>query len=352
MKQLKQLLNIDESYTRALKKQKIFNKVKDNIPLIKGYNYSCDLLFLPTDSKTKEKYLLVVTDLADDSFDIEPLKDKFSKNVLNALLKIFKRGILKKPYSSISTDSGSEFKGVFAQYLYDNNIYHKIALPNRHTQQSNVERLNRTLGRLINGYLNSLETNTNKKCTNWTNILPILRTKLNEFRIKKLPKDLYTYQYPLFQGDEKILKKKNDVNIYEFQKPKFKIGDYVHYKLDTPLNTFGEKQHGNFREGDYRQSKESLPITKILFMNTAPYYRYMLKDKNNVSYCENQLKRSKIQEELRVPLKIVGKKKIRGETFYKIRWRGLKAKDDTWESENNLIQDGLENFIDSYNNNN
>ena len=349
MKQLKQLLNIDETYTRNLKKQKTFNSVKANIPLIKNYNYMADLLFLPTDSKTKNKYLLVVTDIADDAFDIEPLKDKFSKNVLNALLKIFKRGILKKPYASISTDSGSEFKGVFAQYLYDNNIYHKIALPNRHTQQANVERLNRTLGRLINGYMNSNENQTGNKSTDWSDILPILRTKLNELRIKKLPKDIYTYHYPLFKGDEKIIKKKDDKITYEFQKPKFKVDEYVHYKLDSPLNTFGEKQHGKFREGDFRISKESLPIIKIIFMNTPPYYRYILKGKTNVSYCESELKRSKIQEELRVPLKIVGKKNVRGETYYKIRWRNLKKKDDTWELEENLLEDGLANFIDSYN---
>ena len=53
MKQLKQLLNIDETYTRNLKKQKTFNSVKANIPLIKIYNYMDDLLFLTTDSKTK-----------------------------------------------------------------------------------------------------------------------------------------------------------------------------------------------------------------------------------------------------------------------------------------------------------
>ena len=40
-------LNIDTKFTKAVKKQKVFNHVKNNIPPVKGYNYMCDLLQLP-----------------------------------------------------------------------------------------------------------------------------------------------------------------------------------------------------------------------------------------------------------------------------------------------------------------
>ena len=46
------------------------------------------------------------------------------------------------------------------KYLYDNNIYHKKALPGRHTQQANVESLNRILGRILNNYMSEKELET------------------------------------------------------------------------------------------------------------------------------------------------------------------------------------------------
>jgi hypothetical protein len=145
-------LDIDETFTRPRPEQKQFNHIKNNIPLVANYNYMADILFLPT-SKEGFKYLLVMVDLATDAFDVEPLKSKSAEAVLAGMLRLFKRKYLKKPYASIRTDSGSEFQSVFHKYLYDNSILHKVALPNRHKQLANVESLNRTLGRLINGYL-------------------------------------------------------------------------------------------------------------------------------------------------------------------------------------------------------
>lgn len=97
-------LGIDEKFTKAPRQPKFFNKIKDNIPWVKNYNFMADLLFLPTTSKGF-KYLLVMVDIASDEFDIEPLKDKESSTVLNATKAIFKRGILKLPYASIKMDS-------------------------------------------------------------------------------------------------------------------------------------------------------------------------------------------------------------------------------------------------------
>ena len=97
------------------------------------------------------KCLLVIVDLASDKFDIEPIKNKDSSTVLNAMKKIYARGILKQPYSSLKTDSGTEFKGVFHKWLWDNDIFHKVGSPNRHKALANVENLNRQLGEVIIG---------------------------------------------------------------------------------------------------------------------------------------------------------------------------------------------------------
>eukprot|EP01038_Epipyxis_sp_PR26KG_P014302 gene14302-19183_t len=144
--------------------------------------------------------------------------------------------------------------------------------------------------------------------------------------------------------------KKTGKITYDYNPPKFNVGDFVHYKLDEPLNALGQKQNTKkFREGDYRLSKEALKIKEILYFNTPPYYRYLLEGRPNVSYCDEQLKKSNTTHEMRVPSKIVGKMKKNGETYYKIRWKNLKKKDDTYESKTNLIEDGLKDFfIDDY----
>ena len=114
------------------------------------------------------------------SFEID---DKlYKQTVLNALLKNFKRDYIDKPLSSISTDAGTEFKDVFNNYLYNNNIFHKVASTSRHTQQANVESLNRILGKIIMIYLSKKSMETDTEYTDWTNLLPQIRINLNKYR--------------------------------------------------------------------------------------------------------------------------------------------------------------------------
>ena len=121
MNQLLKKLNIDETFTKKTKRDKVFTKISDAVTPIEGYNYMADLLYLPDDDGYK--YLLVMTDVITHAFDIEPIKNKESATVLKAMKDIFKRKYLKKPKASLRTDNGTEFKGVFHKYLYDNNIY-------------------------------------------------------------------------------------------------------------------------------------------------------------------------------------------------------------------------------------
>jgi len=111
MKNLKTLLGINERFTKVIQADKTFTKVKDNVPLIKNYNFMMDVLHLPTDKFGYNK-LLVCVDLATDEFDIQPMKGETSEEVLKAFIKMFSRGYIKLPYSSISTDGGSSFKSV------------------------------------------------------------------------------------------------------------------------------------------------------------------------------------------------------------------------------------------------
>ena len=282
-------LKIDETFSKRIqtKPKEGFNKVKDNIPLIANYNFMADLLHLPT-AKLGYKYLLVVVDLATNKFDIEPMKDKEADTTLKALKKCFLRDYIKLPYSSLKTDGGTEFKGVFHKYLYDHDILHKVGLADRHKSLANVESLNRQLSRLIMGYLNTKDKERQNISTDWLPTIPILRKELNKIREIKLPDDITTHQYPVFDNETKTKTKTSTKILIQ---PKFKIGDTVHRALDAPRTALGKKQNTkNFRSGDITFDTTPNTIEKIIYMGgKGPNYRYMLSGIHNASYTENEL---------------------------------------------------------------
>lgn len=338
MKAILNKLKIDETFTRKNNsKQKVFNHIKNNIPLIADYNFMADLVEMPTTSKGYQ-YLFVMVDLATDEFDIEPLKNKTPENVVDGMLKMFKRPYIKKPEASVATDGGNEFKGVFHKWLYDNNIYHKISMPNRKTQMANVEALNGQLVRLFNGYMNMKEEATNKPYKNWDDIIDVVRKELNKIRVKKLkPYNINNYPVP------------------NLEKPsKFNVGDIVHYKLDWAENALGQKQPTPyFRIGDYRYSKVPKKIIQVLYFNDEPYYRYLLEGMDKVSFSEYQLMMAKKDEkETKYKVKkILDKRVVKKQVQYLIWWDKYKKSEATWENEKGLIEDGLKDMIDEFNKN-
>lgn len=277
MKSILRKFNINEKLTKPRLKQKQFNQIEYNVPMIEDYNFMSDLLHLPT-TKSGYKYLLVVVDLASKEFDIEPMKDTNSKSTVEAIEKMFKRPYIKRPYSSIQVDGGAEFNKYFTQWCKENDILLKRTVPYRHKQNSMVESLNKQLGRLFNGYMNYKEQQTNKTYREWDDILDEVREELNKFRKRSMPKNVSEFDYPFH--DQTYISR-------------FKVGDYVHYKLDYPQDALGNKQPtAQFRTGDYRYSHEPLEIVKVITMNQSPYYRYMLDGIPNASYSEYELLKS------------------------------------------------------------
>lgn len=318
-------LGIDEKYTKPLKKTKKFTRVKDQVPPIKDYNFMADILFLPKD-KRGYRYLLVIVDLADDSFDVEPLKSKEARVVLNAMKEIFKRRHLNEPEASIQTDAGSEFKGVFHKYLYNKNILHKTTLQGRHTQMANVERLNRTLGRLINGYMNKKEFETGKPYLEWREILDVLRDRLNKIRKRTLPKDIFTVDYAT-----------PDVR----RKAKYKVGDVVYRALDQPRNVLNQRVSGEtFRMGDLRWELVPRQITKVLHVSGSIPHRYMLSRLPNVSFTERQLTPAdEEQEEFEIKELLELLEDEDGVEWYKVWWKGQPKKKATLVPREQLLKD-------------
>jgi hypothetical protein len=119
--------------------------------------------------------------LATDEIDFEPMKSK--SETLLAMKKIFTSEHFKKPFAAIATDGGTEFKGIFNKWLYNESIYHKVAEPYRQ-QQMSIENVNKQLGRILNGYMNQIKVETGQFFKEWADadVLNTIRTDLNKHR--------------------------------------------------------------------------------------------------------------------------------------------------------------------------
>ena len=316
MNNLKASFDIDDTYTKLYRRPTHpdqMTKVKEQIPLVADYNYMADVLYLPTDKFGFNK-LLVVCDIADDMFDIEKMKGESAEETLNAFKKMMKRDIIKVPYASLLTDGGSSFKGVFHKFLYENGVNHRVARPGRHHQLSNVDSLCRQLGMVFNGIMNKKEEETGKVSKAWTHAIDEVRGKLNNYRRSrgvKLPKDLTTYEYPIFDnvipkikikkikttttegGDlnEDVEAHPTEQQKYKQIKPKYKEGDLVNVLLEEPQTILGKKQPTkNFRVGDLRLEKKKRKILKVLYYSGPNHYRYLVDGLPGASYTEQELK--------------------------------------------------------------
>ena len=79
------------------------------------------------------------------------LQSKSSRNVLNAFERILNRLPIRPLI--ISCDNGTEFKGVFKQFLEDNNIKIILSNPYKPSDHGKVERFNRVLKTSVDRYL-------------------------------------------------------------------------------------------------------------------------------------------------------------------------------------------------------
>ena len=323
-------LGISEKFTKRIRKPKhAFNKTDDMLVREADKNHQADLLQLP---KTKEgyQYMLVIVDLWSREVDFEPLKDKSSATVKEAFKTIFKRPYLNAPVM-VKTDNGTEFKGEADKYLKKEGVWHRTGHPYRHQNQANVERMNRTIGRLLNGYMNAKEEATGKVYREWTDVLDIIRTDLNKMR---------------YRADQPDYVPTLDVSTT----PKFKVGDLVHRKLDYPQNALGHKQPTeNFRVGDYRFERHPKEIISVFPYpkGKQPGFRYMLRDILDTSYAEWELMKSKDQVAKYVVERLLAKKRVRGKTFYKVKWRGFSKQYNSWEPEETLMED-VPDLVEAY----
>ena len=123
----------------------------------------------------------------------------------------------------------------------------------------------------------------------------------------------------------------------------------VYRKLDKPRNALGNKQSTDaFREGDFRLDiVEPRKIKRILYYNTEPYYRYILNDVPNVSYPESELRLATERREKFIILRLTGRMKRNGITYYKCVWKNAKQHRPSWEPRTELIKD-IPDMVEEY----
>jgi hypothetical protein len=77
-------------------------------------------------------------------------------------------------------------------------------------------------------------------------------------------------------------------------------------------------------------------------------WRYRLNGFPNVAYAEAELKPAVEETEKYEVKKIISKRTVNKKVQYLVWWKRQKKVESTWENATNLIEDGLEDYIQSY----
>jgi len=215
------------------------------------------------------------------------------------LTRFDKSDYLTIPKYSLITDSGSEFKGLFQNYLFNESIFHKTIMKGNHTAMSPIDNLCYQLGKILNDYMSSVELQTGKVYRQWPDIIDTVIIEMNKIRKRELP-DINEFDTRFVNDIKQIRKISNNKKTgekietieQEFIKPKFRVGQYVYVLLKTPKNILGKNQSTlNFRAGDMTVDPERREITEVLMMNgKGPLYRYLVDGYRHVSFSESQLR--------------------------------------------------------------
>ena len=144
--------------------------------------HQADLLFLPHDRVGRKtyKYALTVVDIASRYKEAEPLATKESKEVADALTRIYKRSSLKWP-KLLQVDPGREFMGTVNQILSKHGVSVRRGRVDIHRDQGIVERFNRTLSERLFGhqYAQEMRLPEGQRSTMWVARLPAVIASLN-----------------------------------------------------------------------------------------------------------------------------------------------------------------------------
>jgi hypothetical protein len=273
---------ISKLYQRPIK------ETNDNMPkfqiLEPNYLQNADTLYLPEDTYKgkKYKYLLVVTDAYNKRMDAEPYTNlkQDSHEVLDALKKIYKRGIVKYP-KILVFDNGNENGDIYLKkYLHEHKINMRFMQAGRYRQIASVKASKRKLASVLFRFMANEELLTGEVSRNWVQEVPDLVEAINE----NLPP-------PNTEIPEKLLSTK-------FSGKMLPIGARVRVLLDRPRDTVkGNLMSGNFRSTDIRWDPNVRRIENIL-LKPGQVPLYLVSDDGDklVARTKNQLQLVKRNE--------------------------------------------------------
>ena len=356
---------LDRSLPRSFMKNQEINKLfivpkketHEEMPIFYNYEedntHQTDILFLPHD-KVKGKvwaYALVVVDIASGDTDGEPLefhkgwKGPTSRDVTDAIIKIYKRKNLSTPKLLI-TDSGREFLDVpFQNFLEKNSISWKKAIGGRHRQVGMVERRNYTIGRAIMMKQFAESMITQKETVHWVKEFPKLMFFVNQ-RFHHKP-----------QTDAELYKKHGDP--WKEKQVMLPLGTEVRTMLTEPKDFKERGIKGHFRAGDARWTQDTHKINDYVFDPHAPILYKLnekLKPHEHVAYTRQQLQVVGRNEE-DVPAtittntsgefaikKLIDKRVTGNKTEYKVWWKGYPKEDATWQFKSKIPKSFIGKF--------
>jgi predicted house-cleaning noncanonical NTP pyrophosphatase (MazG superfamily) len=268
---------------------------------------------------------------------ITPLKDKSSKMVLNALVQMFKRGIIKEP-KTIRVDAGTEFQLDFKTGLKKMGIQLIVATAGRHRSLGLVESKNKIIGQLTHKLItqNKLAGYDSSK---WVEYLPDLVEVINS------KTELTNSQKKKKKEVPVLLPKDKKVNLLS-------VGDEVRILLDNPESMDGKKLHGKFRASDIRWRPKTYQITGVMIQPDEPImfatnydhhyrtYQQLLKVKEPQLYFQKEEQPVGKVESDRYEVEKILERRKKGQSYeYLVKWRNYPKKDATWSERKDLIKD-------------
>ena len=133
---------------RQTKPKRVFNSINSTKPL---EQVNIDLMVMDKIATKKGNrgfsYALVIIDIYSRYLWVIPIKTKSGSDSLAGWKRAFPKG--SRQPKNITSDSGSEFKGVFGKYLRDNNISHRTVEVGDHRSLGLVDRVIRTIRRKL-----------------------------------------------------------------------------------------------------------------------------------------------------------------------------------------------------------
>eukprot|EP00732_Lithocolla_globosa_P000489 Lithocolla_globosa_v1_NODE_149_length_5681_cov_13.915926.p2 type:complete len:214 gc:universal NODE_149_length_5681_cov_13.915926:3662-3021(-) len=123
--------------------------------------FQSDLFFYDQFKKSNNGYHVLLTAIEVNSRRgyVIPLKNKTIDSIIEGFKLIIEKSQQYIPVKSVTTDSGSEFKKKFTDFLNNQNIDHFLTDPGNKHQLGMGERFNRTMRNSIEKYMTTYNTN-------------------------------------------------------------------------------------------------------------------------------------------------------------------------------------------------